>query len=58
MSRRTYWLLPDIASAKRTVNDLLVARLPVQSIHGFGREGMNLSGLHPAAGIYLIPPAL
>lgn len=48
MSRRIYWLLPDVASARRTVNDLLVARVPVQHIHGFGREGVDLSGLHPA----------
>jgi hypothetical protein len=47
MSRRIYWLLPDVASARRTVNDLL-ARVPVQHIHCFGREGINLSGLHPA----------
>ena len=48
MSRRIYWLIPDVASARRTVNDLLVARIPVQHIKCFGREGMNLSGLHPA----------
>jgi hypothetical protein len=48
MSRRIYWLLPDVESARRTVNDLLVARVPVQHIHAFGREGVNLSGLHPA----------
>lgn len=48
MSRRIYWLIPDAASARQTVNDLLVARIPVQHIHCFGREGMNLSGLHPA----------
>lgn len=48
MSRRIYWLIPDVASARQTVNDLLVARVPVQHIHCFGREGMNLSGLHPA----------
>jgi hypothetical protein len=48
MSRRVYWLLPDVASARQTVNDLLVARVPVQHIHCFGREGTNLAGLHPA----------
>lgn len=48
MSRRIYWLLPDVQSARRAVNDLLVARVPVKHIHGFGREDMNLSGVHPA----------
>lgn len=48
MSRRIYWLLPDVESARRVVNDLLVARVPVRHIHGFGREDMNLSGVHPA----------
>lgn len=48
MSRRIYWLLPDVESGRRAVNDLLVARVPVQHIHSFGRESTNLSGLHPA----------
>lgn len=48
MSRRIYWLIPDAASARRTVDDLLMARVPVGHIHCAGREGMNLSGLHPA----------
>ena len=48
MSRRIYWLIPDTASAREAVNDLLLARVPVQHIHCAGREGMNLSGLHPA----------
>lgn len=48
MSRRIYWLMPDAASARQAVDDLLLARVPVQHIHCVGREGMNLSGLHPA----------
>ncbi|MGH6637122.1 MAG: DUF1269 domain-containing protein [Polaromonas sp.] len=48
MSRRIYWLIPDVASARRTVDDLLLARVDVKHIHCVGREGMNLSGLHPA----------
>lgn len=48
MLRRIYWLIPDVANARRAVNDLLVARVPVQHIHCFGREGTNLVGLHPA----------
>ena len=48
MSRRIYWLIPDVVSARRTVDDLLLARVTVQHIHCVGREGMNMSGLHPA----------
>ena len=48
MSRRIYWLIPDLTSARQTVNELLLARVPVKHIHCFGREGMNLAGLHPA----------
>jgi hypothetical protein len=48
MSRRIYWLMPDLESARRAVDDLLLARVAVQKIHCVGREGMNMSGLHPA----------
>ena len=48
MSRRIYWLIPDVASARQTVNELLLARVPVKHIHCFGRDGVNLAGLHPA----------
>jgi hypothetical protein len=48
MSRRIYWLLPDLASARRTMDDLLLARTPVQQIHFFGSESVNMSGLHAA----------
>ena len=29
MRRRIYWLLPDLASARRTMDDLLLARIDV-----------------------------
>lgn len=48
MSRRIYWLIPDVESARRAVDELLLARVPVQHIHCAGREDVNLSGLHPA----------
>jgi hypothetical protein len=48
MRRRIYWLLPDLASARRTMDDLLLARIPEQHIHFMAREGMDLTGLHPA----------
>jgi hypothetical protein len=48
MRRRIYWLLPDLASARRTMDDLLLARIPEQYIHFMAREGVDLTGLHPA----------
>jgi hypothetical protein len=48
MRRRIYWLLPDLASARRTMDDLLLARIPEQHIHFMAREGLDLTGLHPA----------
>ncbi|RZU00957.1 DUF1269 domain-containing protein [Rivibacter subsaxonicus] len=48
MRRRVYWLIPDLASARRTMDDLLLARIEVSHIHFVGREGADLSGLHAA----------
>lgn len=48
MRRRIYWLLPDLASAIRTENDLLLARIAWQQIHFVGREGADMTGLHAA----------
>lgn len=48
MRRRIYWLLPDLASAIRTENDLLLARIDWQHIHFVGREDADMTGLHTA----------
>jgi hypothetical protein len=48
MRRRIYWLLPDLASARRTMDDLLLARIAERHIHFVGREDADLSGLHAA----------
>ena len=48
MRRRIYWLLPDLASANRTLDDLLLARIAEQHIHFVGREDADLTGLHAA----------
>jgi hypothetical protein len=48
MRRRIYWLLPDLASAKRTMDDLLLARISEEHIHFMAREDVDLTGLHPA----------
>jgi hypothetical protein len=48
MRRRIYWLLPDLASARRIMDDLLLARIAEEHLHFVGREGADLSGLHAA----------
>lgn len=48
MRRRIYWLLPDLASARRTMNDLLLARVGDEHIHFVAKDGVDLSGLHEA----------
>jgi len=48
MRRRIYWLLPDLASARRTMSDLLLARIAEQHIHFVTPEGSDNAGLHPA----------
>lgn len=48
MRRRIYWLLPDVASARRTMDDLLLARISEPHIHFVAREDLDTSGLHAA----------
>ncbi|NOV27104.1 DUF1269 domain-containing protein [Cupriavidus necator] len=48
MRKRIFWLLPDLASAKRTMDDLLLARLENRHIHFVARDGADMTGLHEA----------
>jgi hypothetical protein len=48
MRRRIYWLLPDLASARRTMDDLLLARIAEQHMHFVAKEDADMSGLHAA----------
>jgi hypothetical protein len=48
MGRRIYWLLPDLQSARRTMDDLLLARIEERHIHFVAREGTDMRGLHAA----------
>lgn len=49
MRRRIYWLLPDLESARRTMNDLLLARIEERHIHFVAREDADMRGLHAAS---------
>lgn len=48
MRHRIYWLLPDPASARRTMDDLLLARIDEGHIHFVARDDIDMTGLHPA----------
>ena len=48
MRKRIFWLLPDLASARRTMDDLLLARIENSHIHFVGRDGADMTGLHEA----------
>ena len=48
MRRRLYFLLPDIQSAQKTMNDLLLMRIGERHLHFMARDGTDLSMLHEA----------
>lgn len=48
MHSRIYWLLPDLESARMTMDDLLLARIDARHIHFVAREDVDLTGLHAA----------
>jgi hypothetical protein len=60
MRRRIYWLLPGLASARRAMDELLLARIEEGHIHFVAADGTDMSGLH-AANVFqtsdLIPAA-
>jgi hypothetical protein len=48
MKERIYWLIPDLADARRTVSDLQLAGVDTKHIHLAAREGVDMRGLHEA----------
>jgi hypothetical protein len=48
MRRRLYFLLPDVESARRTADDLLLARVEDRHMHFLARRGTDLGELHEA----------
>lgn len=49
MRRRVYWLLPHLASALATMDDLLLAGVDVHQMHFMAREDCDMSELHAAS---------
>ena len=48
MRRRIYYMLPDLPSARRTMDDLLLLRIEERHIHFLAKRGMEMEGLHAA----------
>jgi hypothetical protein len=48
MRRRLYFVLPDVESASRTADDLLLARVEDRHMHFLARRGTDLGELHAA----------
>lgn len=49
MRRRLYFLLPDVPSAKRAADDLLLARVEDRHMHFLAKRGTDLGDLHEAS---------
>jgi len=49
MRRRLYFLLPDVASARQTANDLLLARVEDRRMRFLAKRGTDLGELHEAS---------
>jgi hypothetical protein len=49
MRRRILYLMPDLTSAKRMMDDLLLARVEERHIHFLARRGTPMDGLHEAS---------
>ncbi len=48
MRRRMYYIMPDLASARRIMDDLLLARIEERHIHFLAKRGTPMDGLHEA----------
>ena len=48
MRRRLYYVMPDHASARKIMDDLLLARIEERHIHCLARQGTPMEGLHEA----------
>lgn len=51
MRHRIYWLLPDLASARSAMEQLLLARIEDRHLHFHAREGTDLGSLHRASAL-------
>ena len=48
MRRRLYFIMPDLQSARKAMDDLLLARIEERHIHFLAKRGTPMDGLHEA----------
>jgi hypothetical protein len=48
MRRRLYFIMPDLASARKAMDDLLLARIEARHIHFLAKRGTPMEGLNEA----------
>lgn len=48
MRRRLYYVMPDLASARKVMDDLLLARIEERHIHFLAKRNTPMAGLHEA----------
>jgi hypothetical protein len=48
MRRRLYFIMPDLSSARKMMDDLLLCRIEERHIHFLARRGTPMDGLHEA----------
>src|SRR4029078_8721578 len=48
MRRRLYFIMPDLPSARKMMDDLLLARIEERHIHVLARRGPSMECLHEA----------
>ena len=48
MRRRLYFIMPDLPSARKAMDDLLLGRIEERHIHFLARRGTAMDGLHEA----------
>lgn len=48
MNRRLYFMLPNVASAEKTANDLQLARIEDKRMHFMAKPGTHIGKLHEA----------
>jgi hypothetical protein len=49
MRRRIYYLLPNVASSRKAMDDLLLARIEERHIHSLAKRDTPMDGLHEAS---------
>jgi hypothetical protein len=49
MRRRLYFIMPDLMSARKMMDDLLLARVEERHIHFLAKRGTPMDGLHEAS---------